>query len=181
VSAESGGRVMMQFNFDNCQSWDSLNDTCPVTLDDSHYPEASLSEIVARNSPVKLTGTELELQGFSIDLGIEVAPRGSVGSPEGSKGGLYSGRALPTFQLTAKPKEDHTYELARRKQTTYQLLIQLGRTPGKVCAILMPKVQITDVSIEPNAEGIARETLSGKAVVPASTDPLLDGVRIYWL
>ena len=183
-STDAAGRLMANFSF-QAQSWDSLDQSCPVTDVQKAYPDADVEDIIARDTPVSLSATtaeanatQVEVATFSLDPGLVVSARPTTGGIEGSKSFLVTG-CKPTFAMNPL-KENDTYDTSVVNQTCYQLLAQFGSKPGNTVAFWMPKVQITSNGKE-DAEGYMRNTIAGKAVVPASTDPLGEGIVISFL
>jgi len=178
LETEHGGRAMLNFSFDQCQSWSASKTTNPVALDDSHYPESDITQLRAIDCPVLIGGSAIEVTSVAIDPAIQISERPDVNTPEGSRGGMAT-HAMPVLTLTGHPKEDATYELARLAKTTFASLIQIGSKPGNVFATWMPRTQITDISTD-TGDGIVRQTVTLAAVEPASSDPLGDSIIILF-
>jgi hypothetical protein len=176
-STDAAGRVMANFSWQG-QSWDSLAESMPVSDIHNLYPDADVEGVIARDTPIYLDSTEIEVAAFSLDPGLVVSARPATGGVEGSKAFLVTG-CKPTFSVNPL-KESDTYDTAVSNQTTYSLLAQFGSKPGNTVVFWMPKVQLTANGRE-DAEGYARNAIAGKAVVPASTDPLGEGLVIAFL
>ena len=176
-STDAAGRLMANFSF-QAQSWSSLNQACPVTKIHTKYPARDVEDIIARDTPVRFDTTEVEVATYSVDPALQVSARPATGGIEGSKAFLVTG-CKPTFSCNPV-KENHTYDLAVRKQSTYDHGAQFSSKPGNAFFSWMPKVQLTSNGSE-DAEGYKRNTIAGKAVVPASTDPLGEGIVISFL
>lgn len=177
LEVQPGGRVVLQATFEQCQAWSSRNFACPTSLNASHYPEDSVSELKIHNHRVELDATDIEISGFTFEWGTEITERKDPSVLGGWRGGFIS-QGEPMLTLQGSPKENEKWLRYRELMTNVQTLVQVGYQGGRCFSNFLPQGQITEVSMEQNG-GIATQTLTIKGRKPLAGDPLQDQVRSY--